>query len=163
MQAVAQALMTTPIGLIAVKNTQDALIGIELQADKMPYSVSGENNLTAEIVAQINAYFAGELQIFDLPIYASGTNFQTKVWQQLKNIDYGHVLTYGEFAKTIETSARAIGGACRHNPIPIVIPCHRIVAANGIGGYSGQWRLGQKVDVKRWLLTHEQKQANPDN
>lgn len=157
MKPLAQALVNTPIGKIAIFNTEEKLTRIDLYADSFPYQVADANVLTEEITSQINAYFKGQHIAFDLPLCRQGTDFQQKVWQQLQTIPYGGSLSYGELAKKIESSARAIGGACRHNPIPIVIPCHRIVAANGIGGYSGQWRLGQKVDTKQWLLTHEKK------
>ncbi|WP_440905050.1 methylated-DNA--[protein]-cysteine S-methyltransferase [Catenovulum sp. SX2] len=156
MRPSAQAIITTPIGKIAVMNNEQALTHVDVHAESVPYTVTGANKLTAEIVDQLTAYFAKKTNQFDLPMQISGTVFQEKVWQALKNIPFGACLTYGELAKEVNTSARAIGGACRNNPIPIVIPCHRIVAANGIGGYSGQWRLGHKVDVKRWLLKHEQ-------
>lgn len=157
MKPLAQALVETPIGKIAIFNTNEQLTRIDLYADSFPYQVANANALTEEIISQINGYFQGKQISFDLPICSQGTDFQKKVWQQLQQIPYGNSLSYGELAKKIASSARAIGGACRHNPIPIVIPCHRIVAANGIGGYSGQWRLGQKVDTKQWLLTHEKK------
>ncbi|MCU4674585.1 methylated-DNA--[protein]-cysteine S-methyltransferase [Catenovulum sp. 2E275] len=157
MKPTAQAIVPTPIGKIAVFNTPQALTQIDLYADSLPYQIGHSNSLTNEITAQISAYFSGDIAQFDLPVNLAGTEFQQKVWQQLQAIPYGDSLTYGELAKKINSSARAIGGACRHNPIPIIIPCHRIVAATGIGGYSGQWRLGQKVDTKRWLLTHEKK------
>ncbi|EWH12260.1 methylated-DNA/protein-cysteine methyltransferase [Catenovulum agarivorans DS-2] len=156
MRPIAQAIIMTPIGKIAVMNTEQALTQIDLQAQSVPYQLAAANSLTSIIVEQINAYFAKEIETFELPIDVKGTQFQEKVWRALGDIPFGKCLTYGELATHIETSARAIGGACRNNPIPIVIPCHRIVAANGIGGYSGQWRLGRKVDIKRWLLKHEQ-------
>lgn len=156
MRPSAQAIITTPIGKIAVMNNEHALTGVDVHAESVPYLITGSNKLTTEIVEQLMAYFARKTSHFELPMEVSGTAFQEKVWQALKNIPFGACLTYGELAKEVNTSARAIGGACRNNPIPIIIPCHRIVAANGIGGYSGQWRLGHKIDVKHWLLKHEQ-------
>ena len=160
MRPIAQAIITSPIGKIAVMNNEQALTQVDVYAEGVPYVVSGENSLTTNIVDQLNAYFAKKINHFDLPLDVSGTAFQEKVWRALQNIPFGSCLTYGELAKEVNTSARAIGGACRNNPVPIVIPCHRIVAANGIGGYSGQWRLGRKVDIKRWLLKHEQAEQN---
>ncbi|MBT8127262.1 MAG: methylated-DNA--[protein]-cysteine S-methyltransferase, partial [Gammaproteobacteria bacterium] len=91
---------------------------------------------------------------FDLPCALQGTPFQQKVWNELKKIPCGTVITYGELANKLGTSARAIGNACRKNPIPLVIPCHRVVAANGIGGYSGDTN-GAWLRIKSWLLRHE--------
>lgn len=160
MRPIAQAIITSPIGKIAVMNNEQALTQVDVYAESVPYVISGENSLTTNIVDQLNAYFAKKINHFDLPLDVAGTAFQEKVWRALQNIPFGSSLTYGELAKEVNTSARAIGGACRNNPVPIVIPCHRIVAANGIGGYSGQWRLGRKVDIKRWLLKHEQAEQN---
>ena len=77
-----------------------------------------------------------------------------RVWQALQKIPYGEVKTYGQLAKELKSSARAVGNACRANPIPIVIPCHRIVAVSGIGGYAGKTD-GPVLERKRWLLAHE--------
>jgi methylated-DNA-[protein]-cysteine S-methyltransferase len=84
----------------------------------------------------------------------AGTPFQRRVWQRLSAIPAGETLTYGALARELGTSARAVGGACRTNPIPLVIPCHRVVATNGLGGYSGE-RGGDWLAKKRWLLAHE--------
>ncbi|MER2491071.1 methylated-DNA--[protein]-cysteine S-methyltransferase [Catenovulum sediminis] len=157
MRPLAQAVMITPIGKVAVINSVDKVKKIDVHAESIPYQIAQPNSLTKLICQQLEAYFNGKLTKFDLPVQLDGTDFQFKVWSQLNHIPYGEALTYGELANQVSTSARAIGGACRHNPIPIVIPCHRVIAANGIGGYSGQWRLGVKVDVKRWLLQHEKK------
>ncbi|MCG6938846.1 MAG: MGMT family protein [Gammaproteobacteria bacterium] len=82
------------------------------------------------------------------------TPFQEKVLNQLLQIPYGETRSYGEIAKILKTSPRAVGNACRHNPLPIIIPCHRVVAANGIGGYSGE-TAGSMLDIKRRLLQLE--------
>jgi len=83
-----------------------------------------------------------------------GTDFQRRVWRALSKIPYAEVKTYGQLAKELQTSARAIGNACRQNPLPIIIPCHRIVASHGIGGFAGK-TTGSHIDAKRWLLAHE--------
>lgn len=106
------------------------------------------------IHAEIAAYFKNPKHPFKIDIELKGTAFQLKVWKALQTIPSGKTLTYGELAKKLKTSARAIGQACRTNPIPIVVPCHRVVAANGIGGFTGK-RQGEMVDVKAWLLKHE--------
>lgn len=84
----------------------------------------------------------------------AGTDFQKRVWRELMRIAPGEVRTYGELARRLGTSARAVGGACRANPIPILIPCHRVVAAGGEGGFMGRTR-GSAMALKRWLLEHE--------
>lgn len=89
-----------------------------------------------------------------VPLAPSGTPFQQRVWQALRDIPPGEVRTYGELAKQLHSAPRAVGQACRRNPIPILIPCHRVVSANGIGGFSGQ-TAGPALARKRWLLRHE--------
>ena len=83
-----------------------------------------------------------------------GTPFQKKVWLALQKIPAGQVMTYGELAKQLKTSARAVGNACRANPMPLVIPCHRVVAKSGLGGFSGS-QEGAPIKIKKWLLEHE--------
>ena len=103
---------------------------------------------------QLNCYFNDSQHCFALPIEAKGTEFQHKVWDALKKIPVGTVKTYGEVAKELNSSARAIGNACRNNPTPIVVPCHRVVAASGLGGFAGATQ-GQLTSIKSQLLAHE--------
>jgi methylated-DNA-[protein]-cysteine S-methyltransferase len=84
----------------------------------------------------------------------AGTPFQCRVWQALRDIPPGTTRTYGELARDLGTSPRAIGGACRANPCLIAVPCHRVVARDGLGGFAGE-RGGKRLAVKRWLLRHE--------
>jgi methylated-DNA-[protein]-cysteine S-methyltransferase len=105
--------------------------------------------------AALTRYFGGDpAALSDLPVAPVGTPFQRRVWQRLSAIPPGEALSYGALARELGTSARAVGGACRTNPIPLVIPCHRVVATNGLGGYSGE-RGGDWLAKKRWLLAHE--------
>lgn len=114
-----------------------------------------DHPLIARVQEQIDTYLQQPDYSFDLPLAPTGTDFQRWVWQQMCAIPAGQVRTYGEIAKLRDSAARAVGGACRANPLAPFIPCHRIVSGSGIGGYSGQWKEGERVDVKRWLLTHE--------
>jgi len=103
----------------------------------------------------VEAWLAGDWQAFDgLPLAPSGTEFQRQVWQALQAIPPGEVRAYGELARLVDSGPRAVAGACRRNPIALVIPCHRVVAADGIGGYSGATG-GDAVARKRWLLARE--------
>jgi len=104
-----------------------------------------------EAAAQLTAYFAGQLKAFDLPLAPDVTPFTLKVLTKMQQIPFGQVRRYGDLAKTLNSAARAVGGACGRNPIPIIIPCHRVLAANGLGGYSGTGGL----DIKCALLTLE--------
>src|SRR5690606_32489233 len=93
---------------------------------------------------QLGAYFAGELQAFDLPLAPEGTPFQRTVWQALQSIPYGQTISYGELAQEIgrPTASRAVGAANGRNPLPIVIPCHRVIGGNGsLTGYGGGLRF----------------------
>ena len=111
-----------------------------------------DSNLLARAAADVAAYFAGERPDFDLPVSPSGTEHDRKVWRAMQQIPAGETRSYGEVARAIASSPRAVGNACGRNPIPIIIPCHRIVAAGGrIGGYSGHGG----VETKRFLLRLE--------
>ncbi len=119
----------------------DAITGLEWAAkvDSSP------NFLLTEARRQIEAYFQGELREFDLPLLPRGTPFQCEIWEHLRSIPYGDTMTYGSLSKRQRTSARAVGGACAANPIPLIIPCHRIVGQNGqLTGYSGRGGIQTK-------------------
>jgi len=101
---------------------------------------------------QLNGYFDGKRKDFDLPLSLKGTPYQCAVWDRMRRIPYGHVQTYGDIARGLKSAPRAVGGACGRNPIPIIIPCHRIIASNGkLGGFSA---IGG-VETKRALLRLE--------
>ena len=108
--------------------------------------------LKNNIISALNNYFESGLVKAEISLCPEGTFFQKKVWQALKRIPPGTVKTYGEVASELHTSSRAVGQACRRNNIPLFIPCHRVVAAQGIGGFMGGYR---HVERKRWLLHHE--------
>lgn len=97
----------------------------------------------------LNAYFDGDATDFDLPLEPAGSPFQRRVWTAMCEIPAGGTETYGSLADRIDGIARAVGTACGRNPIPIIIPCHRVVAANGLGGYSGDGGLETKVALLR--------------
>jgi methylated-DNA-[protein]-cysteine S-methyltransferase len=104
-----------------------------------------------EAARQLRQYFAGTRTDFDLPMKPYGTVFQQRVWSAMLEIPCGKTATYGGLARQLESAPRAIGGACGRNPLPIVIPCHRVVGGAGKGGYSG---LGG-LTTTDWLLNHE--------
>lgn len=113
-----------------------------------------ERGYATEVVRQLMAYFRDPQWPFTLQLALDGTVFQGRVWQALRAIPSGETRSYGELAATLNTSARAAGGACRANPVPIIVPCHRVVAVRGPGGYGGCMR-GAGIAIKRWLLAHE--------
>jgi methylated-DNA-[protein]-cysteine S-methyltransferase len=110
--------------------------------------------LAAEVARQIGAYFRDPAARFDLPLAPHGTEYQRRVWAALGRIPAGQPMTYGSLARQVGGSPRAVGGACRANPLPIIVPCHRVVAAGGRGGYMGETG-GRALETKTWLLTHE--------
>ena len=113
-----------------------------------------ENALAERAVRQLERYRGDPDAKFDLPLLIDGSEFQRRVWDAMCAIPRGRTLTYGEMARTLDAQARAVGQACGDNRLPIVIPCHRVVAAAGIGGF-GHSTDGFLLEAKRWLLMHE--------
>jgi len=107
-----------------------------------------------DVAAQLQAYSSNPQYRFQLDLQPSGSEFQLRVWAMLQSIPSGSVLSYGEIAQRLSSSARAVGNACRANPLPLIIPCHRVVAANGLGGFAGA-SSGYLIEIKRQLLSHE--------
>ncbi|OQA34436.1 MAG: Methylated-DNA--protein-cysteine methyltransferase [Betaproteobacteria bacterium ADurb.Bin341] len=117
---------------------------------------AGASPLAREVIRQLRAWLADAKFAFDLPLKAQGTNFQRRVWAQIAAIPPGQTRTYGELAQVLNTGPRAVGQACGANPVPIVVPCHRVIAAKGrLGGFAHHGG-GFLLEVKRWLLAHEQ-------
>lgn len=102
---------------------------------------------------KFDRYFSGSLKSFDYPPSDKGTAFQRRVWQKIAEIPFGQTRTYGEIARALNSGARAVGTACGKNPLPVIIPCHRVVAAHGIGGFSGGGAAS--LTIKAALLAHE--------
>jgi methylated-DNA-[protein]-cysteine S-methyltransferase len=116
--------------------------------------VAPNSKLADRAVRQIERYRDDPDAAFDLPLFETGTAFQRDVWRQISAIPRGRVRTYGELARRIGGEARAVGQACGDNPFPIVVPCHRVVAAAGLGGFSHHVD-GYLLEAKKWLLKHE--------
>lgn len=120
-----------------------------------------KSSFETEIRQQFEQYFSlAEFQFSLAYQFIIGTEFQQKVWCSLLEIPIGQVMTYGQLAAKLNSSPRAVGNACRHNPLAVIIPCHRVVSASGIGGYAGDTLALQKTDIdfltiKKWLLLHE--------
>lgn len=141
----------SPIGPLLIETRDDRICALSY-CDKEYASNHFNPELQEQITEQLDDYFAGYRFGFDLPLAPEGTDFQEKVWQELQNIPYAHLTSYGELAKILgnKNLVRAVGGANSKNPIAIIIPCHRVVGAdNKLVGYAGGlWR-------KKWLLQHE--------
>lgn len=150
-----QAILTAPFGKLGICCTDEVLLDIEFLPDAVRALVP-RNALAKKVCAQLEAYLADADFSFDLPLKADGTEHQRKVWQAMRAIPCGQILSYGELAAQIGSSARAVGQACGNNPIPIVIPCHRVVSKTGLGGFMHRADAGA-LDIKRWLLAHERR------
>ncbi|MCJ9429872.1 methylated-DNA--[protein]-cysteine S-methyltransferase [Kordiimonas marina] len=143
-----QISMHTPVIDITLTELEGAIIAVDWGWSPFQEPTP----LLREAKRQIDLYFDGELTEFDLPINPMGTKHQEKVWQAMCQIPYGETRTYGELAKEIGSSAQAVGSACGRNPLPILVPCHRVIASAGkLGGYSGEGGL----QTKRALLVLE--------
>ena len=150
----------SPVGPILLAGNDQGLSEINFQAGTRPTAIAAgwEENAVpfAETITQLRAYFAGELQEFDLPLAATGTPFQITVWQELQAIPYGETISYGELARRIgkPQAARAVGLANGANPLPLVVPCHRVVGSDGrLTGY------GAGLPIKEALLAHERSRS----
>lgn len=117
--------------------------------------VVGQTALAREAVRQLQAYLADPAFRFDLPLASAGTPFRNRVWQAIAAIPMGRPATYGDLARQLTSAPRAVGQACGANPYPVVVPCHRVVAASGALGGFAHSRDGLLLGIKRWLLTHE--------
>jgi len=148
-----QAKLETPFGILGIRCTEEELTGIGFLAPGAAPQPP-RNALARMACEQLSAYVADADFRFTLPLSPGGTVHQNKVWQAMCAIPRGQVQTYGDLAAQIRSSPRAVGQACGNNPIPIVIPCHRVVGKAGLGGFMHH-SVGYALDIKRWLLAHE--------
>lgn len=151
------AVIAMPFGRIGVAVQDNALRGIDLVTARTPLCGSecrSENPLVLDVCRQIQAYIDDPTSGFHLPLRVSGTVYQKRVWAALQQIAPGEAISYGALADKLSSGPRAVAAACRANTVPIVIPCHRVVAQTGLGGYMGQ-RDGPAMRMKTWLLEHE--------
>ncbi len=143
-----QLSMHSPFGDLTIFADGEAIIALDWgwTPDQMP------NTVLRETKRQLDAYFDGELERFELTLAPDGTDFQRSVWARMSKIPYSETMTYGEMAVELATMPQPIGGACGANPIPIIIPCHRVLATGGnMGGYSGEGG----IETKKALLVLE--------
>lgn len=149
------AVVTAPFGAMGIR-TEAGLLQELVYLPPSFHEKDATDALAARAVKQICRYLEQPDFRFDLPLAPLGTAFQHKVWKAIAAIPRGEVLTYGQVAKWVESAPRAVGQACGANWFPLVIPCHRVTAAGGIGGFSHHDEAdGFHLRVKRWLLEHE--------
>jgi methylated-DNA-[protein]-cysteine S-methyltransferase len=135
----------SPVGRLTIAEKGDAIAAISWADAATDRTPGNGSPLLVEAAAQLDAYFAGKLTRFDLPLAPAGSPFEARVWAAMRSIPYGETRAYGDLAVTVQSAPRAVGRACGRNPIPIVIPCHRVLAKIGIGGYSGAGGLATKL------------------
>ncbi|MDD5296937.1 MAG: methylated-DNA--[protein]-cysteine S-methyltransferase [Rhodocyclaceae bacterium] len=146
------AVVPMPGFALGVHCRGDVVTGIEFLSERPP--VAATSAFAAEVARQLTAYGADPDHRFDLPVAPAGTEFRRRVWAAIAAIPRGKTRTYGELARELGSSPRAVGQACGDNPYPLVVPCHRVVASGGPGGFAHA-RDGLLPDIKRWLLRHE--------
>ncbi|CAN5317666.1 hypothetical protein BH11ACT3_BH11ACT3_03220 [soil metagenome] len=149
--------LNSPIGRIEVVSNGKAIVSLSIESDgTLPWQDVPENSdaVLDRAAVQLDEYFAGHRRDFDVPVSLAGTAFQLAVWEQIVDLGFGEVVSYGELGQATgrATAGRAVGGAVGANPIPIIVPCHRVLGSDGrITGYSG----GDGIPTKSWLLEHE--------
>lgn len=153
------AVLGTPIGNLGIFLEGGCLHEIRFLPPSTP-ECGAAGQSAAEVLRQLERYFAAADWRFDLPLALGGTSYQRRVWDALLRIPAGATRTYGEMAEQVGGGARAVGNACRANPCPVVVPCHRVVGRHGPGGYGGEV-LGRNIERKLWLLRHERRAAPP--
>ncbi|SDW10007.1 methylated-DNA--[protein]-cysteine S-methyltransferase [Litoreibacter albidus] len=139
----ARARLDSPVGPLTLVEQDGAVVALE-------WNATGDvvrTGMLGDAVAQMSDYFAGNRQAFDVPLQPRGSAFQQKFYAALRAIPYGETRTYGDLATELGVSAQAIGQACGANPIAILIPCHRVLGAAGLGGFSGAGGVEAKVEL----------------
>jgi len=134
----------SPLGPLTLFADDNNIIALEFGC----VDIEKPSKLLKKATSQLDAYFKGHLKYFSLPLKTSGTSYQQNVWELILKIPYGQTLSYGELACKLKSSPRSVGGACGKNPIPIIIPCHRVLKANNkIGGFSPGFSISTKASL----------------
>lgn len=148
------AILPAPFGALGVRIENTRLTTLEFLPPGTR-SVASTDPLVAQLAVELTAYYANPAHTFHLPLTPRGSPFRQRVWDALCQIPAGSTQTYGDIARQIGSAPRAVGQAVGDNPLPILIPCHRVIAADGsLGGFMHS-RTGYSQDIKRWLLRHE--------
>ncbi len=147
------ARLRTPFAVLGVRTAGSALAEI-IYLPRDAATLKPVNPLAAEVCRQLERYIEDPGFEFDLPVQPAGTGFQQRVWKIIGAIPCGQTLTYLDVARRLGSAPRPVGGACGANRVPLVIPCHRVVASHGIGGFMHA-RGGEPIRIKQWLLRHE--------
>lgn len=152
------ARLATPFAVLGIRTSGNRLSEI-VYLPRGAATLAPQNGLAAKACRQIERYLDDPQFRFDLPFEFIGTPFRQRVWQAIHAIPCGRTLTYGELARRLKSAPRAVGGACGDNRIPLLIPCHRVVASGSIGGFMHA-SDGDPIAIKQWLLKHERAGAH---
>jgi len=152
-------IINSPVGFLGVKFIGQDLSTLVFLGKNPPEKIvvtKKNKDLAKKLRLMLDGYFSNPFDVSQPETVLAGTEFQNRVWQILSSISPGKTRTYGDIAKQLGSSPRAVGNACRRNPVPIFIPCHRVVSTSGRGGFMGH-TSGEPLAIKEWLLAHEQK------
>jgi methylated-DNA-[protein]-cysteine S-methyltransferase len=150
--------VAAPFGALGVRMSDGMLVAIDFLPPSRPFAST--DPATRAVCARLAEYLRDPHRPFDLPVRVAGTPFQQRVWSAIRQIPVGETLTYTELAQRVASGPRAVANACGANPIPVVIPCHRVVAKHGLGGFM-QGRKAGSIFIKQWLLQHERSKPAP--
>lgn len=153
-----QAVVAAPFGALGVRVVDGVLTGVDFLPDVSELRAASDV-ATQTICAQLTDYLINPHHPLDFPMCLTGTPFQQRVWRAMQAIPVGETLTYAELAQRVSSGPRAVANACGANPIPVVIPCHRVVAKSGLGGFMGGREAGS-LSIKQWLLAHERSEPH---
>jgi methylated-DNA-[protein]-cysteine S-methyltransferase len=148
-----QAKLATPFAVLGIRTVGELLTDIEYLPRGVA-TLAPLNKLAERVCRQLERYLDDPLYRFNLPFEYRGTDFQCRVWREIVKISSGKTNTYKELAQRLKSAPRPVGGACGRNRLPLLIPCHRVLASNGIGGFMHA-RAGDPITIKKWLLKHE--------
>jgi len=146
--------VTMPFGAVRLELKDGLLVGTTLSPKTPPTSDISNDRIFQPYIRMLNAYVSRGKPLLLKERLTEGTDFQRRVWQQLLLIPAGDTMSYGDIAANLGSGARAVANACRQNRLPLFVPCHRVVASSGIGGFMGK-TSGGPLKIKRWLLAHE--------
>lgn len=146
--------IASPIGTLRLEYSQGALNRLTFVDQQKSDDHSHQKSFIAQLYHALASYWQDPNYSWQINLAITGTKFQQRVWQALRSIPSGEVRHYQQLADEIGSHARPIANACRQNPIPLIIPCHRVVAKNNLGGYAGETE-GRMMEIKKWLLRHE--------
>jgi methylated-DNA-[protein]-cysteine S-methyltransferase len=148
-----QAKLATPFAVLGIRTVGELLTDIEYLPRGVA-TLAPLNKLAERVCRQIERYIDDPVYRFNLPFEYRGSDFQCRVWHEITKISVGKTNTYKELAQRLKSAPRPVGGACGRNRLPLLIPCHRVLASNGIGGFMHA-RAGDPITIKKWLLKHE--------